>query len=134
MEPMPMRVLLLEMPRLLRELLEHAIHQDTACELMKASDATATSGAPMSPDMVVLGLTADEDATLVPALLARWPRAQVVTVTQPGDVAALYELRRHRRPLGEVSPREIVQALRDAVERYRGGPFATGEDDDVRAV
>ena len=129
-----MRVLLLEVPRLLREVLEHAIHQDGACELIRASEAATTSGDQTSPDMVILGLMADEDATLVPALFARWPRAQILTVMQAGDAAALYELRRHRRQLGEVSPSDLVRTLREAVQHKRGDPSGYNEDDDVRAV
>jgi hypothetical protein len=129
-----MRVVMLEVPRLLRDLLEHAIHQDGGCELLKASEVTATPSDQMSPDMIILGLTADEDATLVPALFARWPRAQILTVMQCGDAAALYEMRRHRRQLGEVSPSELLQTLRDAVQHNRRQSSGTGEDDDVRAV
>jgi DNA-binding NarL/FixJ family response regulator len=126
-----MRVLLLEVPRLLRELLEHAIDQDAGCELITVSEVTATAGDQMSPDAVVLGLTAAEDATLVPALFARWPRAQILTVMQRGGAVALHELSRHCRVLGEVSPSEMVRTLRDAAQRNRGGSRANGEDDDA---
>jgi hypothetical protein len=84
--------------------------------------------------MVILGLMADEDATLVPALFAQWPRAQILTVMQGGDAAALYELRRHRRQLGEVSPSDLVRTLREAVQHKRADPSGHNEDDDVRAV
>lgn len=129
-----MRVLLLEVPRLLRDVLEHAIHQDGAFEVMSASDATAASSERIQPDMVILGLTADEDSTLVPALFARWPRIPILTVMQQGQAAALYELRRHRRSLGEVSPAEMVRTLRDAVLRDPGAPGGDAGDDDARPV
>jgi hypothetical protein len=88
----------------------------------------------MPPDVVILGLTAEEDATLVPALFARWPRARVMTVMQQGDAASLYELQPNRLVLGEMSPSEIVQMLRDAVRRWRGDATEKGEDNDARAV
>lgn len=130
----PLRVVLLEVPRLLRDVLEHAIHQDGGCELVGASGGAATPADQQPPDMVILGLTADEDATLVPALFARWPRAQVLTVAPTGGAAALYELRRRRRQLGEVSPSELVRTLRDAVQHSRDGATGRDGDDDVRVV
>jgi hypothetical protein len=66
------------------------------------------------PDVVVLGLTAAQDATLVPALLARWPLAQIMTVTEAGDGAAMFELRPRGREFGEMSPAELVKILREA--------------------
>ena len=124
-------MLLLEVPRLLREVLEHAIHQDGAFQVMSASDASAASSEQLQPDMVILGLTADEDSTLVPALFARWPRAPILTVMQQGQTAALYELRRHRRALGEVSPAEMVRTLRAAVLRDALAASGTPGNDDA---
>jgi hypothetical protein len=74
---------------------------------------------------VILGVTAAEDTTLVPALFARWPWAQVMTVMQAGDEATVYELRPRRRVMGQMSPDEIVAALRAAVHRSRELPRST---------
>jgi hypothetical protein len=126
------RVLLLEVPRLLRDILEEAIQVDGGTELMADSDTTATPGDLMPPDVVVLGLTAEGDATLVPALFARWPLARVMTVMQQGDAATLYELRADRRVLGEMSPSEVAETLREAARRgSSGGPAG---DSDTSAV
>ena len=119
-----MRVLLLEVPRLLRGILEHAIEVDRGCELLKDVGhnlSTWREEAPQ-PDVVILGLTAVEDVALVLALFARWPQAQVMTVMQAGDDAAIYELRPRRQALGEVSPAEIVEKMREAVHRKREPP------------
>jgi hypothetical protein len=40
-----------------------------------------------------------------------------MTVKEAGDDAVAYELRVRRRPLGQVSPTEITEALQDAVHR-----------------
>ena len=118
---MPVRVLLLEMPQLLRGLLEHAIQRRSDWELLKSTRSAravfTSPGAP--PDIVVLGLTAAEDDTLVPAVFARWPQAQVMTVKEAGDEAVVYELRPRRRDLGQVSPDEMIDTLREAVARSR---------------
>jgi hypothetical protein len=117
----PVRVLLLELPQLLRGILEHAVQRRRDCELL--TDRTrafpALPGFDQAPDIVILGLTAAQDATLVPALFARWPQASVMTVLEAGDDAALYELRPRRQAMGQMSPDEIVEALRDEVQRRR---------------
>ena len=114
------RVLLLELPQLLRDILEHAIRQQTDWELLKdMPEFAALAGNTAPPDIVVLGLTEAQDATLVAALLARWPMTQVVTVMQTGDDAMAYELRPHRRMLGQVSPADIVGTFRQVVHESR---------------
>jgi DNA-binding NarL/FixJ family response regulator len=115
------RVLLLELPQLLRGILEHAVHHRRDCVLLKESARPFTIALEPAtpPDIVILGLTAAQDATLVPALFARWPQAHVMTVTEAGDDAAMYELRPSCRPMGQMSPDAIVEALRDAVQRRR---------------
>jgi DNA-binding NarL/FixJ family response regulator len=110
-------VLLLEIPRLLRDILEHSIQLRSDCELLKDTRGglEMLRAQTIPPDIIVLGLTAAQDATLMPALFARWPMAQIVTVTHAGDDGAVYELRPRRRVLGQMSPTEIVEALREAV-------------------
>jgi hypothetical protein len=107
-------VLLLEIPRLLRGILEHAIRTDADCELVQEPRDT--------PDVVILGLTDANDTTLLPALFARWPGAQVMTVLAPGDDAAMYELRLERRTFTGVSPTEILQVLREGVDSRHPPP------------
>jgi DNA-binding NarL/FixJ family response regulator len=117
----PVRVLLLEMPPLLRGILEHEVQLQSDCELLKDArrpfHPLPEQASP--PDIVILGLTAAQDATLVPALLARWPLAQVMTVTEAGDDAAVFELRPRRRELGQMSPAELIQTLREAAHLSR---------------
>jgi hypothetical protein len=117
----PMRVLLLEVPTLLRDILEHAIRHEGDCVLIH------TEGSPMeiladradSPDVVILGLAVTEDVALVPALLGRWPSAHVLTVMQTGSDAAVYELTPRCQALGEMSPEGMLVLLRDSVQRRR---------------
>jgi len=108
------------MPQLLRGMLEEAVQTHDDCLLLKHSGRVfaALTERMSTPDIVVLGIAAAEDATLVPALFARWPRAQVMTVMQTGDDAAAYELRPRRIALGQMSPAEIVDKLLELA--YRG--------------
>jgi DNA-binding NarL/FixJ family response regulator len=116
------RVLLLEMPPLLRGILEQQIQVHADCELLKdtrhAIQILTQDVTP--PDVVIVALRAAEDVTLVPALLARWPRAQVMTVMAEGDDAVVYEMTPRQRTLGQMSPAEIIGALREAVSSSRG--------------
>lgn len=116
----PVRVLLLEMPQLLRGILEHAIHSSRDCELIVQPASEEISRDPMEhPDIVILGLASADDSARVSSLLARWPRAQVLTVMPAGDEAVVYEMRPHKKTLGPMSPTEVVAALREAVHRNR---------------
>jgi hypothetical protein len=115
----PIHILLLEVPQLLRGILEHAIQQQSDCKLLKGEDrdfkVRAEGAAP--PDVVILGLTAAEDCSLVPALFARWPWARVMTVMSTGAGATVYELKPQRRLLGQMSPEDIVAVLRAVAQR-----------------
>lgn len=121
----PIYVLLLETPLLLRGILESALRAQPDCRLLKGTRHTFEEQAQRmeAPDIVILGLTAAEDAALVPGLFARWPRAQILTVMLAGDEAAMYELQPGRRPLGQMSPSGIVEALKEAVQRRHAWSF-----------
>ena len=114
-----MRVLLLEMPQLLRGILEKAIQARADCELLNLTTRTVPMCADTSrsPDAVILGITDDTDATLLPALFARWPNARVMTVTLPGEEAAIYELQPLQRAFRQMSPAEIIDTLHRVVHR-----------------
>lgn len=126
----PVRVLLLEMPQLLRGLLEHAVQTHSDCTLL--SDARPTLDILLQPapppDVVIVGLATASDAPIVPALFARWPEAQIMTVSSSGEGGVVYEMRPHQRILGEMSPAEIVETLWDAVRQRRGPVKQHGRD------
>ena len=108
---------------------ERAMQVADECEIVKDMDDALTRTSRMPPDAVILGLTAAEDTTLVPAIFARWPRAKIMTVGLT-HAATLYELWPNRRACGQMSPSEITETLRDAVRRGLDSPDA-GEDNDA---
>jgi DNA-binding NarL/FixJ family response regulator len=116
---LPMRVLLLEVPMLLRGILEHAIQQEPDYELIVDGTTALPTGSeqPTPPDVVIVGLTAVEDMPLLSALFARWPGAHVLTIMQTDGEAAVYKLTSQRQILGDMSPLEILSRLRDSVRR-----------------
>lgn len=116
-----MHVLLLEIPQLLRGILEHAIVAHGDIEVLRDAWTVepCAARAEMSPDVVILGLTDAGDTTLLPGLFARWPQAQIMTLMPAGEDATVYELRLGRLALDVVSPDEILRVLRESVRRRR---------------
>jgi DNA-binding NarL/FixJ family response regulator len=114
-------MLLLHMPPLLRELFEHAVERRHDCALLKESRSTLDMlrGSAERPDVVVVGLSTADDAAVVPALFARWPNAQIMTVTVSGHGGMVYELKPNRRVLDEMSPAEIVETLHATIRHER---------------
>jgi DNA-binding NarL/FixJ family response regulator len=112
-------VLLLDLPPLLRDILEHAVRSRADCELLSGAtrEWEPFAESTVAPDIVVLSLRDGTNATPVSTLLEHWPRAQVVTVTTNGDSAEVFELRPHRQTFVEQSPAEIIEVLRQAARR-----------------
>lgn len=115
----PVQVLLLEMPQLLREIVEHSIHVVGGCEVMPDTTLRCENSPAATPDVVVLGLAHASDATLVPALFARWPEARILTIATDGSDAATYELTLNRRVLGSLGAVQLADVLRSAPLRNR---------------
>jgi hypothetical protein len=62
---------------------------------------------------VIIGLSDATDVAAVPALLTRWPDAQVVTVTPVGRELVHYRMTVERYALGPLSPAELVSVLHE---------------------
>jgi hypothetical protein len=118
----PIRVLLLEMPQLLRDILEDEFQKRSDCELVRDGRGVLRlmTERVVAPVVVIIGLTAREDEALVPAVFARWPGAHVMTVTPTGNDVVVYELTPKQEELAPMSPAGIVDTLRNAVRRSRG--------------
>jgi hypothetical protein len=117
----PVRVLLLEVPKLLRHILEHRIQQEADYELVVDSAAISQMGSShaMSPDVIIVGLRAATDKPLLSALFTKWPGAQVLTIMQTDGEVAVYEINPQRQPVGDKSLGEILTELRNSVQRRR---------------
>jgi DNA-binding NarL/FixJ family response regulator len=106
---------------LLRDVLEHAIQIRGDCDVVRDTRSVLRTVAEPTPtpDIVILGLNAREDTTLVQALFARWPMAQIVTVAQNGEDVRVYALKPRQLVLGPMSPADVVEWLREAVHQNR---------------
>ncbi len=101
------------MPRILREIIEQAVADEPDMEIVEAGDVPLGQAVESSmADFVIAG--ADYDFGEVARALDVRPRLRVLAVSGDGREAFLYELRPTRTPLGEVSPRRIVDAIRGA--------------------
>lgn len=111
------RIVLANVPRLLRDLVEHLVEEQT--DMVVVGDLAAQPAVERQPARapfdVVLVATTDE--RLPPAyvdLLYAWPRTRIVTITESRRDAALFELHPSRTPLGNASPDALLAAIRSA--------------------
>ena len=111
------RVLIRDGPPMLRDILERAIagapDMDTVPELPEAAPEPADQ--PPQPDVVIVGVGEREPAEGVSALLNRWPRSQVLVLTAHGRKAVMYQLVPHGTDMGEISPDQLLEAIRACV-------------------
>ena len=108
-----MKVLVLDMPRLMREIVEGTISKQLDMDLVTPGQSTMRVE-PVEPDIAVVGTREPGDAARPNALLRQWPRSHVVMLALSGRDAALYSLRPHKTPLGEVSPTRLIEIMRSA--------------------
>jgi hypothetical protein len=119
------RVLLRDMPQILRDILENAISSQPDMALiddpgdLPRPPGEVQRGPDLVPDAVIVGTTEFQHAQNASALLSRWPRSRILMIATSGHQAVLYELRPHTTELGELSPSDLVHAIRSAV--LRGG-------------
>ena len=107
------RVLLSRMPRILHDILEHAIveHRDLQLLGRGAQPWIALNGhAP--PDVVVVAPGADESVSAPLAILREWPDAHVIVLTPDEGDAIVYRLTPQVTNVGRVSPTELIQVVR----------------------
>jgi hypothetical protein len=105
----PIRIRMLEMPRLLRELIELAVRAQPDMELVDADSPP--------PDFVVCGVPSAQSPSAGRSLLAERARVRVLELDPDAGRASLYELHEHAHEIGEVSPAEIVDKIRSAARR-----------------
>ena len=114
------RVLIGDVPRLVSDILSLAISTQSDMEIIReAGSRFATPPKTNAPDVVIVGATSADESQKISALLRRWPQTQVLTITFEGRTAALYELVPRKIALGEMSPSQLVDAIRASVKRRR---------------
>jgi DNA-binding NarL/FixJ family response regulator len=111
----PTRVLLLELPTMLADLLKGIVQADDqieiVAELTDASGLIEVSGR-ANADLVVINVRDGELPEPCRALLSARPTMGVLGLAEHGRHGFLWELGRHRMALGEISPSTLLSAIR----------------------
>jgi DNA-binding NarL/FixJ family response regulator len=111
-----LRIVLINMPRMLREIIREVVLPESDMEV--AGDFSTPYGLLEAvertrADFVITG-TGDADLADVGRVLRERPRLKVLAVAADGRQTYLYELRPQKVHLGEVSPRNLLDAIRSA--------------------
>jgi hypothetical protein len=109
----PVRVVLVDMPLLLREVISGIVASEPRLDLVAEIGELARLGPVIDecdPGFVIGGdeLLGDAEAT---AVLRRCPSARVLTVTSDGARSFLFELAPTRRAMGEISSRGLIEVI-----------------------
>lgn len=109
------RILLVDMPRLLREIVRNVIDSQPGMtvagvhvRLVPLAGAVDRARA----HVVIFGQESSELTHGCRELLEQRPRVQVMAVSGDGRRTTLYGLRPYREPLGEVGPDQLAAAIR----------------------
>jgi chemotaxis response regulator CheB len=115
-----LRIIVVDMPRLVRDLIERAIVAQpdmTLLAVLESPRQMVQAARAMRPDFVVIGLKAKALPTECRQLMAEHPTLRLLGIEAVAGEAHLYELRPHREALGEVSPGDVVSVIRGAARR-----------------
>lgn len=109
------RILLGDMPRILRELIDGAIGETADMAVVgtvEAPERVASSLERTKADVLIIGTPGDADSVQLQSLLYTQPRLRLVTIGGDGRSTALHELRPFTIALGDVSPDVLLDAIR----------------------
>jgi hypothetical protein len=111
----PVRILLVDMPRLVRDMLESAARRDPGVQVVGVlPDVDAVAAAAGDAEVIVVGVERRELPAGCRALLDERAAGLRLLGIEGGEGGAyLYELQPHRSPLGELSPAEVVDAIKN---------------------
>ena len=118
------RVLIRAAPTMLRDILEQAISSqpDMVVVLEPAMpDPQPADAAP--PHVVVVNVSDSDPAEGARELLSRWPDSHALMIAEHGHQVLKYDLQPRRVDLGDMSPEQLVQAIR-AATWPDGKPYA----------
>jgi len=109
------RIVLVNLPRMLREIIEDVVAAAPDLDVVETVERptgliAVVDGA--KADFLIAGDDALED---VGVLLRERPRLKVLAVAGDGRQTFLYELRPQEVSLGEVSPQNLLEAIRAAI-------------------
>jgi DNA-binding NarL/FixJ family response regulator len=116
----PTRILLIDMPRMLREIIESTLASEPDMDVVGAvavEEALAATVDGADADVIVVGAAARELVDRCRRVMATRPLVKVLAVASDARSATLYELEPATHALGELSPRELADAIRRSRRR-----------------
>jgi DNA-binding NarL/FixJ family response regulator len=108
------RVLLADMPPMLRDIVTDAVSNEPDVEVLgglgpgESLEATLER---VQPDVLIIGRR-PPDLTVAEEVWLKWPRVKVLMIAGGGRSAVLYLLRPAEIALGDVSPEGLAAAIR----------------------
>jgi AmiR/NasT family two-component response regulator len=114
------RVLLLDLPRMLAELVRQVGARDEGLEVVgDVTEAQAPGAvAQMHPDFVIVGGDRTTPPDSCRAVFDSQPHLTVLALTGNGSDGVLWELAPHREALGDLSQEALLNAMRE-VRQWR---------------
>lgn len=118
---MNIRILIRDAPTILRDILEKAISDEPDMEVIRepATPISAPLDQEPPPDVVVVSMGDGAPAEGAREVLTRWPTSHVLLIAAGGQRVFGYELRPRGVDLGEMSPHQLVEAIRSATRGER---------------
>jgi DNA-binding NarL/FixJ family response regulator len=115
----PVRILLVGLPQMVRDMLEYAIGEQPDMVLAGVAERRSLLEAAQAAEPAFVIVDAEDDSLPDDCrrLLAERPRLRVLGVESRAGRATLFELRPWRIRIGPGSPREVVDAIRAAAAR-----------------
>ncbi len=109
---------------MLRDILERAISNQPDMEVIVEPvvrerlprDQTA-------PDVVLVAVSDSDPGERARELLVQWPASHALMIAEHGHQVLMYDLQPRRVALGEMSPDQLVDAIRSAIRPERK-PYA----------
>lgn len=106
-----------DVPRLVRDVLRRTVADEPDVELIDVETPASTSRDD-APDALIVGEAWAHQEHAMVRMLTHWPRTRIFMITTSGAAVVLYELQPQKRDLGELSPAELVNAIRASVVRW----------------
>jgi DNA-binding NarL/FixJ family response regulator len=115
MELKRIRVFLAGMPPLLHDIVRDTLTNQPDMQLvgdLSAGNTVAHALKNGDIDVMIVGARQPDDSAVATGLLQCSARSKVLVVAISGRKAVMYQLRPHKRSLGDVSPQTLLEAIR----------------------
>ena len=105
------RVILVEMRRMLREIVREVVSSQPDLEVVDEDDDASLATIRASGACVVITQRGEPAGERIARFLGTRPQVRVLALSSDGRDGALYELQPQKRPLGEISPPTPLAAI-----------------------